>query len=619
MKRKSKFFIVLIIILISIIIGGILAVVLNSDDDKDKEKSNKQKNIEWGDVYLKILEDESNFEDMEDLSIQIADLNEDEIPEMIVYGTKGNDYLANIYSIDKNKKKQINVKEPEEFSIQYLYNKEENDNSWYLVSDEYYYDFELENDEYVKEENSYTEEDFEEVNEEINKQIEFDKDLEKEEIKEVFVKAQDNYVPCTELRKSIPINEKKQEKKIEEKETKVKDKVSKIKASKIGIFTKYNDETYYWQLSENSREKNGVYGNYSYKEATNKLMKIDKDNKESVVYEGNGCGEIVVVNDKIYTYKPNSTSYSLDIISINLKDNTTKTYKTGKIEAVIGENIICSTEIGTNSIFSISVNNDEIKNIKENVIFVGADDNTVYYQEDYYTSYKASNEAAIKVGAIVDGQDKGIVFKLLTSEFMEYDSLNFNVEQMIFDDDNIYILYGCRNGSANLMQEAKVVKVTKNDWSITNTLKDMAYMESLYLYKDGNKKFLIYEDGKAIDIDTFELTVINLEVENVFSSVYISYADTLPNSIKYTEESTGKAYTILNNDELKSYGFNLGDEYYTSIYNYSIVDDDIYIVIDNGIHNSVNDIGWRYSYDRTKTIIVKYNIKSGEKTKILEF
>jgi len=102
MKRKSKFFIVLIIILISIIIGGILAVVLNSDDDKDKEKSNKQKNIEWGDVYLKILEDESNFEDMEDLSIQIADLNEDEIPEMIVYGTKGNDYLANIYSIDKH-------------------------------------------------------------------------------------------------------------------------------------------------------------------------------------------------------------------------------------------------------------------------------------------------------------------------------------------------------------------------------------------------------------------------------------------------------------------------------------------------------------------------------------
>ena len=406
-------------------------------------------------------------------------------------------------------------------------------------------------------------------------------------------------------------------------ETSNTDNVPKINASKIGIFTKYNDEIYYWKLSEDSREKNGIHGNFSYKDATNKLIKIDKDGNESVVYEGNGCGEIVIVNNKIYTYKPNSSGYYLDIISIDLASKTTKTYKTGKIETVIGGNIICSAKVVDEGIFAISVNDDEVKTIKENVTFIGADEDTVYYQEDYYDSYIATKEPAIKVGTIADGQDTGIVMKLSTSDFSEYDKGNYLVEQMIFDDDNIYILYGCRNGSANLIQEAKIVKVDKSNWTITNYLKNIAdiiaYMDSLYLYKDGNKKYLIYEVGKAIDTDTFEITTINSEVENIFSSVYINYDNIIPNSIKYTENETGKVHTILNSDELKSYGFNLEEEYYTSIYNYSIIDDDIYIILDNGMHNPTNDIGWRYSYDRTKTIVLKYNITSGEKIVILEF
>ena len=49
-----------------------------------------------------------NFENIDDRKLQLADLNNDKIPECIIMGSKsGVGYIAKVYSIGKNKKAQM--------------------------------------------------------------------------------------------------------------------------------------------------------------------------------------------------------------------------------------------------------------------------------------------------------------------------------------------------------------------------------------------------------------------------------------------------------------------------------------------------------------------------------
>ena len=101
-----------------------------------------------------------------------------------------------------------------------------------------------------------------------------------------------------------------------------------------------------------------------------------------------------------------------------------------------------------------------------------------------------------------------------------------------------------------------------------------------------------------VDEDTTETTLLLTDL----------VVDHTNNALIYTNEK-GEEITLLNDSELnEQFGFTYDEESIISVYSADVYNNNIYITIDNGIHNSEEDMGWRYSYKRTKTIAFKYDL-----------
>ena len=125
-SKKGKKFIIAFIIVAILVGAAVGAYFYIQSKEAEEEEEDKKSALEWGDVYLEVLDDTSKFDGMDDLQIQLCDLDKDSIPELIVYGfDKTKKYLFDIYKInDKNEDDKIKVSLDEAFdflvhSIQY--------------------------------------------------------------------------------------------------------------------------------------------------------------------------------------------------------------------------------------------------------------------------------------------------------------------------------------------------------------------------------------------------------------------------------------------------------------------------------------------------------------------
>ena len=125
--KKILLITIITLLIISIITAGVIFTLKYFKDKKDKKQE-----IDWGDTYLEILNDEEKIEDMDNLQIQLADIDLNDIPELIVYGIKNSkDYIATIYKINDEKKiDTIKVSIDKKFDLKYLYNLNEDNYKW---------------------------------------------------------------------------------------------------------------------------------------------------------------------------------------------------------------------------------------------------------------------------------------------------------------------------------------------------------------------------------------------------------------------------------------------------------------------------------------------------------
>lgn len=204
--KKKKFIIISLVIILILAIVGIVALVYisNNDDEKSSKKSSSSNSsLEWGDVYLKLINDEENFENIDDRKLQLADLNNDKIPECIIMGSKsGVGYIAKVYSIGKNKKAQM-LKElnmTNEFELSYMYDIQEEKYDWYAFSEKdnsvYTLNLELENSTVfskIDKKENYIEVEIK------NTSVDFDSSFDKEELEELFKETKENYIDNEEI------------------------------------------------------------------------------------------------------------------------------------------------------------------------------------------------------------------------------------------------------------------------------------------------------------------------------------------------------------------------------------------------------------------------------------
>lgn len=138
MKKKVLLITIPIILVIAIVAAIIVAVIVN------KNKEDESTGSMWGDTYYAYLKDAVNEEDiniaeskygiilgMKDSKIQFCEVDEGQDPTMIMTYKKENNSYVNVYQItDKNKVNYIAYKQPTE--VEYLYNIEKDEYSWYI-------------------------------------------------------------------------------------------------------------------------------------------------------------------------------------------------------------------------------------------------------------------------------------------------------------------------------------------------------------------------------------------------------------------------------------------------------------------------------------------------------
>lgn len=138
MKKKVLLIILPIILVIAIVAAIVVAVIVNKNKEEESTGS------KWGDTYYAYLKDAVNEEDiniaeskygiilgMKDSKIQFCEVDEGQDPTMIMTYKKENNSYVNVYQItDKNKVNYIAYKQPTE--VEYLYNIEKDEYSWYI-------------------------------------------------------------------------------------------------------------------------------------------------------------------------------------------------------------------------------------------------------------------------------------------------------------------------------------------------------------------------------------------------------------------------------------------------------------------------------------------------------
>lgn len=354
-----------------------------------------------------------------------------------------------------------------------------------------------------------------------------------------------------------------------------------------GSFVKYNDNIYFWKLSENSRESTALFANYNdIVTAKNTLVKRDKDGNEEIILTDRGSGDIYILNNKIFlNYAENEYGTIRKIYSVDLKGENKIEYQQGEIKSIIGDYIICQTEENGN-IFRINSKNGQIENLKTKANFIGAEENIIYYSEIY--DYK---KAILNIGSITDNKDNGIIATIKSSEFQGYSQTPpIEITKYWYKDNKVNMYIGYRLGTANMLQEVIHLSMDKNGENIKKV--DASLSEDSDLEQPKNEVYL-----KAVQKN-----------------------GTYQNNLMYINESDGLIKELMTEEDI-SKKFNLlkDDEHYISIYCAEIIDNDAYIVLDYSEHYPAEDIGWRYSYKRLKTICFKYNIKTNEIKEVYQF
>lgn len=203
MKKKIilAFVLILVIVLISV---AILIIKNNEDSDysENGKKNSSKTDLKIEEIFFNVLKDNELFENITNIKVQVADLNNDKIPELVIYGSKsGTEHIAEVFSIIKSNKKEklkeINISN--EFELSYMYNLKEEKYDWYVVPDEssvvYILDFDDESL-YLNETEQIS--NFIEV-ETPNMAVEFNNLLTEDEIKEFLDEVMENYISNEEI------------------------------------------------------------------------------------------------------------------------------------------------------------------------------------------------------------------------------------------------------------------------------------------------------------------------------------------------------------------------------------------------------------------------------------
>ena len=345
----------------------------------------------------------------------------------------------------------------------------------------------------------------------------------------------------------------------------------------------YANETYAWEYTTNSLKTAALFANYDYVTCdANQLVKTDANGKRTVIYQGNGYGNIWIVNERMYLYRNNSKeNKERELFSLNMQGKDEHAYGDYEVHAVYDKYLVFTNSEET-EIHVMDTETEDIQLLEADAQYLYTDDDTVYFTEHPKDTDEHIVLASVKLDAtercrLADVRKEDVNQIIQTSA-----NLYINCVQAV--QDTVYFSCGTYGGSASVYQGGVLAKVKKDG-------------SNFKVLGEAPINFTVYESGEIMKYGR-----INQPFQDDNGNIWIYRNNAREKLIVHGEDyyrrSTVDEHVDIRNVDVQK------DVVYFSV-NYSVPDESV-------------SIGWRTGYRLQSSVYYRKNLKTGISEKLYE-
>lgn len=345
----------------------------------------------------------------------------------------------------------------------------------------------------------------------------------------------------------------------------------------------YANETYAWEYTKNSLKTAALFANYDYVTCdANQLVKTDANGKRTVIYQGNGYGNLWIVNERMYLYRNNSKeNKERELFSLNMQGKDEHAYGDYEVHAVYDKYLVLTNSEET-EIHVMDTETEDILLLETDAQYLYTDDDTVYFTEHPKDTDEHIVLASVKLDAtercrLADVRKEDVNQIIQTST-----NLYINCVQVV--KDKVYFSCGTYGGSASVYQGGVLAKVKKDG-------------SNFKVLGEAPINFTVYESGEIMKYGR-----INQPFQDDNGNIWIyrnnAREKLIVNGEDYYRRSTVDEYVDIRNVDVQK------DVVYFSV-NYSVPDESV-------------SIGWRTGYRLQSSVYYRKNLKTGISEKLYE-
>ena len=345
----------------------------------------------------------------------------------------------------------------------------------------------------------------------------------------------------------------------------------------------YANETYAWEYTKNSLKTAALFANYDYVTCdANQLVKTDANGKRTVIYQGNGYGNLWIVNERMYLYRNNSKeNKERELFSLNMQGKDEHAYGDYEVHAVYDKYLVLTNSEET-EIYVMNTEAGKIQLLEKDAQYLYTDGDTVYFTEHPKDTDKHIVLASVKLDAtercrLADVRKEDVNQIIQTSA-----NLYINCVQAV--QDTVYFSCGTYGGSASVYQGGVLAKVKKDG-------------SNFKVLGEAPINFTVYETGEIMKYGR-----INQPFQDDNGNIWIYKINAreklIVNGEDYNRRSTVDEYVDIRNVDVQK------DVVYFSV-NYSVPDESV-------------SIGWRTGYRLQSSVYYRKNLKTGISEKLYE-
>lgn len=345
----------------------------------------------------------------------------------------------------------------------------------------------------------------------------------------------------------------------------------------------YANETYAWEYTKNSLKTAALFANYDYVTCdANQLVKTDANGKRTVIYQGNGYGNLWIVNERMYLYRNNSKeNKERELFSLNMQGKDEHAYGDYEVHAVYDKYLVLTNSEET-EIHVMDTETEDILLLETDAQYLYTDDDTVYFTEHPKDTDEHIVLASVKLDAtercrLADVRKEDVNQIIQTST-----NLYINCVQVV--KDKVYFSCGTYGGSASVYQGGVLAKVKKDG-------------SNFKVLGEAPINFTVYESGEIMKYGR-----INQPFQDDNGNIWIyknnAREKLIVNGEDYNRRSTVDEYVDIRNVDVQK------DVVYFSV-NYSVPDESV-------------SIGWRTGYRLQSSVYYRKNLKTGISEKLYE-